>query len=549
MKKSQNTSQPKKEEDQYRRIFDAASDGLIIFDLDTRHVVGVNPAACVMHGYTCDEFKGLQWTAIIHPESKHEFNTHLRALKSEGVFSIYVLDICRDGSTFSAEWHGTTFNFQGRLCLLGIIRDVTKRIQAEKVLHQRVKARTHEQTTLLEISHTLASTLELQPGLILDQLREIVEYTQGGLFALEDSSLVTLAMRGKPQLEESEPIRISMHGPETLAALFNGHRPIRIADIWSDNTSAHFLRSLLDDGAAVLLEGMQSWMWVPLAVKGRIIGGMGVAHRKRNYFTVHHANLALSVANQAAITMVNAELYEHAGELAALQERQRLAQNLHDAVNQSLFSAGLIAEVLPRLWDRDQAGARQSLEDLRRLTRGALAEMRELLAELRPSVLTDSSLGDLLRQLANAFTGRTNIPVSVTIAGEHVLPAEIQVALYRICQETLNNIAKHAGATQVEIDLQYDSSGVDDHGITKVLSSLSQTGVPQEIEVSSVEMRISDDGIGFDLGEPSPPGHYGLGMMLERAESVGAQLIVTSQTGHGTEVKLRWPGNAKKESQ
>jgi two-component system nitrate/nitrite sensor histidine kinase NarX len=340
-----------------------------------------------------------------------------------------------------------------------------------------------------------------------------------------------------------------MHGPETLAALFNGHRPIRIADIWSDNTSAHFLRSLLDDGAAVLLEGMQSWMWVPLAVKGRIIGGMGVAHRKRNYFTVHHANLALSVANQAAITMVNAELYEHAGELAALQERQRLAQNLHDAVNQSLFSAGLIAEVLPRLWDRDQAGARQSLEDLRRLTRGALAEMRELLAELRPSVLTDSSLGDLLRQLANAFTGRTNIPVSVTIAGEHVLPAEIQVALYRICQETLNNIAKHAGATQVEIDLQYDSSGVDDHGITKVLSSLSQTGVPQEIEVSSVEMRISDDGIGFDLGEPSPPGHYGLGMMLERAESVGAQLIVTSQTGHGTEVKLRWPGNAKKESQ
>jgi two-component system nitrate/nitrite sensor histidine kinase NarX len=549
MKKSQNSSQPKKEEDQYRRIFDAASDGLIIFDLDTRHVVGVNPAACVMHGYTCDEFKGLQWTAIIHPESKHEFNTHLRALKSEGVFSIYVLDICRDGSTFSAEWHGTTFNFQGRLCLLGIVRDVTKRIQAEKVLHQRVKARTHEQTTLLEISHTLASTLELQPGLILDQLREIVEYTQGGLFALEDSSLVTLAMRGKPQLEESEPIRISMHGPETLAALFNGHRPIRIADIWSDNTSAHFLRSLLDDGAAVLLEGMQSWMWVPLAVKGRIIGGMGVAHRKRNYFTVHHANLALSVANQAAITMVNAELYEHAGELAALQERQRLAQNLHDAVNQSLFSAGLIAEVLPRLWDRDQAGARQSLEDLRRLTRGALAEMRELLAELRPSVLTDSSLGDLLRQLANAFTGRTNIPVSVTIAGEHVLPAEIQVALYRICQETLNNIAKHAGATQVEIDLQYDSSGVDDHGITKVLSSLSQTGVPQEIEVSSVEMRISDDGIGFDLGEPSPPGHYGLGMMLERAESVGAQLIVTSQTGHGTEVKLRWPGNAKKESQ
>ncbi|MCZ7672127.1 MAG: histidine kinase [Chloroflexi bacterium] len=93
--------------------------------------------------------------------------------------------------------------------------------------------------------------------------------------------------------------------------------------------------------------------------------------------------------------MVNAQLYEQAQTLAALEERQRLAQNLHDAVNQSLFSAGLIAEVLPRLWERNPDEAWQSLEDLRRLTRGAMAEMRGLLVELRPLVLTDSDLGDL----------------------------------------------------------------------------------------------------------------------------------------------------------
>lgn len=211
--------------------------------------------------------------------------------------------------------------------------------------------------------------------------------------------------------------------------------------------------------------------------------------------------------------MVNAELYEHAHTLAALQERQRLAQNLHDAVNQSLFSAGLIAEVLPRLWERDPDEGRRSLEDLRRLTRGAQADMRLLLAELRPSTLTDIELSDLLRLLGNALTGRTHIPISVTVTGEGKLPADVQVALYRLCQEGLNNIAKHAGASQVDIQLKYESD--------------------------AVELRIRDDGRGFDP-EQTPPGHYGLSMMRERATGVGATLSITSQSGHGTEIVIRW---------
>ena len=238
-----------------------------------------------------------------------------------------------------------------------------------------------------------------------------------------------------------------------------------------------------------------------------------MAEITKNYFTAHHADLALSVANQAAITMINAELYGHAQELAVLEERQRLARNLHDAVNQSLFSAGLIAEVLPRLWDRDQVEARRSLEDLRRLTRGAMAEMRALLAELRPSTLTDSDLGDLLHQLGNALEGRTNLHVAVTASGEFTLPPNVQVAFYRICQEALSNAAKHAKASQVEIDLKQDEA--------------------------AIELRIRDDGLGFDT-EQTFSGHYGLGMMQERAEAAGALLTVTSQIGHGTELTIRW---------
>ena len=528
MNKGLTSHSSEENEQRYRSIFDSTSDGLIITDLETGLVVEANPAACKMHAYRRQEFIGLPLTVFIHPESQHAFSEQIRDFHSDDVFDIRAQHICRDDSTFYAEWRGTTFTYQGRPCLLGIVRDVSKRIQAEQKLLQRAETRTHEQTTLLQISHTLASTLELQPGLILNQLREIIEYTYGGLFALEGSTLITLAMHGSPQLEQSSPFHIRLQNPEALTALFNGHRPIRIADVWSDNPQAQFLRSLLDDGAARLLEGMQSWMWVPLAVRGRIIGGVGIADTRKNYFTAHHADLALSVANQAAITMVNAELYGQAQALAVLEERQRLARNLHDAVNQSLFSAGLIAEVLPRLWDRDQDMARQSLEDLRRLTRGAMAEMRALLAELRPSTLIDADLGDLLRLLGSAFTGRTNIPATVSVVGEGALPAEVQVAVYRVCQEALNNIAKHAKASKVEIYEIY----------------LKQ-------EDTAIELRIRDDGRGFDP-EQTTSGHYGLSMMRERAEAVGALLSIASQPGHGTELTFRWskkpPQTAPKEA-
>jgi signal transduction histidine kinase len=162
------------------------------------------------------------------------------------------------------------------------------------------------------------------------------------------------------------------------------------------------------------------------------------------------------------------------------------------------------------------------LEDLRRLTRGALAEMRVLLAELRPSTLTDAELGELLRLLGNAFTGRTNIPVAVRLNGEGGLPHDLQVVVYRICQEALNNIAKHANASQVEIELRRDDEGL--------------------------ELHIRDNGRGFATEELAPSGHYGLGMMRERAEAVNAVLTLASRPGQGTEIILRWRDAPKQEA-
>jgi PAS domain S-box-containing protein len=517
---SQNhSSQAEARERRYQSIFEIASDGLVIHDLETSLVVEANPGACKMYGYARHEFIGLHPAKFIHAESSHTFTEYVQAVLSQGVYVAQQVHIHRDGSPFYVELSGTVYTDQDRSYILSVVRDVSQRVHAEQLLLQRVEARNREQSTLLEISQTLASVLELQPGLILDQLRVIIDYTHAGLFKLEDSNMAALAVRGLQSLERAMPFQIRLQSPQALTTLFNGQRSTRIADVHSSDPSAKYLHSLLDDQARILLEGVQSWMWVPLAIKGRVIGAIGVAHAERNYFTDHDADLALTVANQAAITMVNAEFYEHAQALAALQERQRLARNLHDAVNQSLFSAGLIAEVLPRLWERDPDEGRRSLEDLRRLTRGAQADMRLLLAELRPSTLTEVKLGDLLLLLGNALAGRTNIPTHVTVTGQETLlqqrtlPADVQVAFYRLCQEGLNNITKHAGANHVDILLQY--------------------------ETGAVELRIRDDGRGFDP-EQTPPGHYGLSMMRERASAVGAVLSILSRPGSGTEIVICW---------
>jgi len=498
----------------YRSIFESASDGIIISDLEEGKVLVSNPIAAEMHGYDQKAFCGLTLQRFVHEKSLPLFREYSRTIMQDGAFEKVAKHIRKDGSQFSVEWRAVAFKYHNQDCVLALLRDISKRILIEEKLKQKMRGRVQEQSTLLRISYALSSTLELQPQLILDQLKRLIDYSHASLFTLEDSTLITLSINGIDQLEEPLPYRVRLNGKKTLETLFNEHQPIRIANLASEDPDAVFLRSLLKNGSAILLKGMKSWMWVPLAVKKRIVGGIGIAHEKQNFFTPHHAELAMTIANQAAITMVNAELYENAQAYAALKERQRIAQNLHDAVNQSLFSAGLIAEVLPRLWKRDPQKALHSLEDLRLLTRGAMAEMRTLLAEIRPDTLIDTNFGDLLLMLGNAFSGRTNIPVDVTVTGERSLPSETQVTLYRICQEALNNIAKHAGASLVEINLNLTPNGLD--------------------------LRIRDDGCGFDTINPPPSGHYGLSMINERAQVIDAILTIKSQPDEGTEINVCW---------
>ena len=215
-------------------------------------------------------------------------------------------------------------------------------------------------------------------------------------------------------------------------------------------------------------------------------------------------------------TRIENELAEKAAEEAVTADRTRLARDLHDAVTQTLFSASLTAEVLPDLWDMDVDEAKKSTEELRQLTRGALAEMRTLLLELRPAALTQTRLSDLIKQLCEAFIGRSRLPITLSIDGDRELPPEVQVAVYRIAQESLNNVFKYARATQVNVSLFLFAGGL--------------------------RFEVCDNGIGFDM-TVSKPTSLGMRIMRERAEAIGADFHVSSTPGSGTCVEVTWNAN------
>jgi signal transduction histidine kinase len=230
----------------------------------------------------------------------------------------------------------------------------------------------------------------------------------------------------------------------------------------------------------------------------------------QDYLTKDSTNRA--VLSKAILYAIERQkVMDQAQYLAALEERQRLARDLHDSVSQTLFSASVIAETVLHVYGDRSDQISQGLADLQRLTKGARAEMQTLLMELRPAALTDHPLDRSLGTLVQAMQSRTKITVRASLMPDCKLPPEVQIVFYRVAQEALNNVLKHSGATQATVNLTRDNG--------------------------TIRLTIKDDGRG--LPEQLPGGH-GLTIMNERAQSVGGQLAISSSAVSGTTVELTW---------
>ncbi len=382
-------------------------------------------------------------------------------------------------------------------------------------LYENLGKQVAQLTALQETNRAVAGTLERDTllKLIMAQATTLLQ-ADGGLINLVDwerreDEVVAGSGAGLGFLGVRGPLDASLSGWVTLH-----NEPIVSNRLRTDERVAANSRLWLER------DHLQSAALAPLRSKNQVVGTLVlIKETGQGGFDQGALDLLVAFADQAAIAIENARLYEEAQQVAASQERSRLARDLHDAVTQTLFSASLIAEVLPALWENDPAEGRQLLAELRQLTRGALAEMRTLLLELRPAALIEADLGDLLRQLAESVSGRTGIPVTVALPAANAarpdLPAEVHVAFYRIAQEALNNVIKHAQARQVSVSLTCAQAPV------------------------RVELRIADDGRGFDPAAVSPE-HLGLDIIRERAQAIGASLAIQSAPGGGTQVVVMW---------
>lgn len=265
-------------------------------------------------------------------------------------------------------------------------------------------------------------------------------------------------------------------------------------------------------------EGIHAVMEVPIkSPRGTLLGAFTVTYLTPHTFSPEEQRLLKALAERAAVAIENAELYQRAQLAASLEERQRLARELHDSVSQALYGIALGARTARTLLDRDPAAAAEPVDYVLSLAEAGMAEMRALIFELRPESLETEGLVAAIGKQLDALQARHGIEVTRSLGEEPDLPLSTKEALYRIAQESLTNTAKHSKATSVSVTLSR-ADGVH-------------------------ELTLSDNGTGFDP-EGDFPGHLGLRSMTERCEKCGGTLLIDSTPGSGTRITAKVPASS-----
>jgi signal transduction histidine kinase len=397
------------------------------------------------------------------------------------------------------------------LAFLEALADQAAVAIANARLYETADESLRQTRALQRVTATLSAGLDLQTNLnaALSAAQQLFGADRAAVF-LDDPETGARACAAAHGLSDTYLMALARRYPSTSSEPPANPDHLYIADAPNDPR----MDGLQD---AVRAEGIHSMLFVAMNYRGRPTGILVLYHDSERRYTPSEIGLARTLADQAAIAFEHARLFAQAGQLAAIEERNRLARELHDSVTQSIFSISLIAQALPALIERQPERATERVQRLGELARGALAEMRALIFQMRPAQLEQDGLPTAIRRYAAAFESREGVQVQVEVEGERQPLAEQEETLFRIVQEALNNIAKHAHATTVEVLLRY--------------------------EAQAMHVCVHDDGVGFEARLPRTAAGQGFGMvsMRQRAEELGGSLQVESAPGEGTTVRVDLP--------
>lgn len=484
-------------EARFKAMFENSAVGVALMSLD-RRIVQINPTVTEITGYSAEEMAAIHPTDLVVEEDR-AIDRQLFLELVEGKRDQYLTEkryIRKDGSIF---WGRINFALvrgeNGQpLYIVGIIEDISEEKEAIR--------------TLAESEARFRAMFENSAvGMGVMSLDRVVL----------DSNPAMCAMLGysREELVGQSPSMVTY--PEDFPASTEHYRQLLSGEINHYIAERRYVRK---NGEVfwtrISMSLVRDPQGKPLYLVG-LINDIDAEKRAAERLAAQEAAYLHQLEQRIAerteeLNLANERLREKAAQDAVTAERTRLARDLHDAVTQTLFSTTLIADVLPDIWAMNPDEGRRRLEEVRQLTRGALAEMRTLLVELRPNALVEVPLPTLLRQLTEALSGRSRINIELSAEGERKLPADVQVGLYRLAQEALNNVVKHAKASQAVVTLR-----------------LGET----------VRLTVADNGVGFDPSTVTAD-HLGLKIMRERAEAIGAKLTIYGEPGEGTQISVTW---------
>jgi PAS domain S-box-containing protein len=493
----------------YRTVIEQATENIFLIDVQTRRIVESNRAFRDALGYTEGELHRMTLYDVVAAD-RASVDLNLRRTLEEGRASVGERRYRRkDGTFLDVEAGGSIIVRDGRQTLVAVAHDITERARAQHMLEERV-------ATLSGIAgeYTLDRPTESLMG---DLARSVVNASTAVacgivLIGEKEEAVDLFCSYGFPERYTAglaEAYRAGANSPNLEA--FRSRRPVLLSGL-----RAHILADPL---YAPIHHYVREVSWdvvysLPLVSRGSALGAIFFCFLPEGEPGEDEKIFLRAVADQAAVAVENARLFSEARGKAALEERQRLARELHDSVSQALYGIALGVETARELLPENPERAAEPLDYATTLAEAGMTEMRALIFELRPESLEKEGLVAALEKQAAAVQARHGIRVEAEWDREPEAPLEVKEALYRVAQEALHNTVKHARATNVKLKLE---------------------GTPEGFTLG-----ISDDGIGFEPHDDFP-GHLGLKSMRERATSLGGTLEVTSEPGHGVRILARIP--------